>query len=72
MADNVKRDESLVENGEVYHWKNGEGIVFDDNYLHDAANYSDEPRAVMWLDVRRKMPFLLDLVQSHLSRADAA
>lgn len=60
LADNLKRDVSLVENGEVYHWKNGEGILFDDNYLHDAANYSGEPRAVMWLDVRREMPLLLD------------
>ncbi len=60
-ADNASRDPSLVESGERYYWKNGEGIVFDDNYLHDAANYSDQPRAVMWLDVRRKMPFLLDL-----------
>lgn len=60
-ADNAKRDTTLVEKGEMYYWKNGEGIVFDDNYLHDAANFSDQPRAVMWVDVRRNMPFLLDL-----------
>ncbi len=60
-ADNERRDPALIESGEVYYWKNGEGILFDDNYLHDAANYSDQPRAVMWLDVRRKMPLLLDL-----------
>ncbi len=60
-ADNAKRDATLIENGEVYHWKNGEGMLFDDNYLHDAANYSDQVRVVMWLDVRRKMPLLLDL-----------
>ena len=59
--DNAKRDPELIERGEVYHWKNGQGIVFDDNYLHDAANSSDQQRTVMWLDVRRKMPFLLDL-----------
>jgi aspartyl/asparaginyl beta-hydroxylase (cupin superfamily) len=59
--DNEQRDPSLVEKGEVYHWKNGEGIVFDDNYLHDAANESDEVRVIMWLDVRRKMPFYLDI-----------
>jgi beta-hydroxylase len=54
--DNAKRDPALVERGEKYYWKNGKGIVFDDNYLHDAANDSDEVRAVLWLDVRRKMP----------------
>ena len=42
-----------------YYWKNGEGIVFDDNYLHDAANDSDEVRVILWLDLRRKMPFYL-------------
>ena len=59
--DNARRDATTIEKGEIYHWKNGEGIVFDDNYLHDAANESNEPRVIMWLDVRRKMPFYLEL-----------
>jgi len=58
--DNRKRDPALIEKGEVYHWKNGEGIVFDDNYLHDAGNDSDQVRVVLWLDVCRKMPFYLE------------
>jgi aspartyl/asparaginyl beta-hydroxylase (cupin superfamily) len=60
-ADNAAEDEALVARGEVYHWKNGEGIVFDDNYLHDAANESDEVRVVLWLDLRRRFPFYLQL-----------
>jgi aspartyl/asparaginyl beta-hydroxylase (cupin superfamily) len=60
-VDNARRDPSLVERGEIYYWKNGKGIVFDDNYLHDAANNSDEIRVVMWIDLRRKMPFYLQL-----------
>ena len=59
--DNAREDEALVEKGEVYYWKNGEGIVFDDNYLHDAANESSEVRVVFWLDLRRKFPFYLQL-----------
>ena len=59
--DNARDDETLVEKGEIYYWKNGEGIVFDDNYLHDAANQSDEVRVVFWLDLRRKFPFYLQL-----------
>jgi len=55
--DNAKQDKDLVHRGEVYYWKNGEGIVFDDNYLHVAANESDEVRVVLWLDMRRPMPF---------------
>lgn len=58
-AANDARDVSLIEAGEVYHWKNGEGIVFDDNYLHDAANDSDQVRVVLWIDLRRKLPFYL-------------
>jgi beta-hydroxylase len=61
VEDNAREDESLVEKGEVYYWKNGEGIVFDDNYLHDAANESSEVRVVFWLDLRRKFPFYLQL-----------
>jgi beta-hydroxylase len=57
--ENSLRDPNLVEKGETYYWKNGEGIVFDDNYLHDAANGSDEIRVVLWLDMRRKMPFYI-------------
>ena len=58
-ADNARRDPTLVEKGETYYWKNGEGIVFDDNYLHEAKNLSDEVRVVLWLDLRRPMPFYL-------------
>ena len=57
VEDNAKEDKDLVYRGEVYHWKNGEGIVFDDTYLHVAANESDEVRVVLWLDMRRPMPF---------------
>ena len=58
-ADNARRDPDLIENGETYYWKNGEGVVFDDNYVHDAANLSDEVRVVLWLDIRRPMPWPL-------------
>ena len=51
-------DRDCIEGGEVYHWKNGEGILFDDTYLHDAKNESDEVRVVLWLDVRKKWPFV--------------
>ena len=58
-ADNAARNPDLVAKGETYYWKNGEGIVFDDNYLHEAENGSDEVRVVLWLDLRRKMPFYI-------------
>jgi ornithine lipid ester-linked acyl 2-hydroxylase len=58
-AQNELLDKNQIEFGERYYWKNGEGIIFDDNYLHDAANESDEVRVVLWLDLRRKMPFYI-------------
>ena len=60
--ENALDDKALIEHGERYYWKNGEGIIFDDNYLHDAANESDEIRVVLWLDLRRKMPFYAALI----------
>jgi aspartyl/asparaginyl beta-hydroxylase (cupin superfamily) len=47
--------------GEVYHWTEGEGVLFDDAYLHEVKNLSDEYRIVLFLDVKRKLPFLLKL-----------
>ena len=58
---NAQRDISAIVKGEVYHWHDGEGIVFDDNYLHDAANGSDQVRVVLWLDLKRPMPLPFDL-----------
>jgi ornithine lipid ester-linked acyl 2-hydroxylase len=57
--DNDKHDRALIENGEKYYWKVGEGVMFDDTFLHDAANESDVVRVVLFLDVRRKMPMHL-------------
>jgi beta-hydroxylase len=55
-ADNAKRDKALIERGEKYHWKEGEGVMFDDTLLHDAKNGSEDVRVILWLDLRRKLP----------------
>jgi beta-hydroxylase len=52
-------ERKFIDQGEKYYWHNGEGVIFDDAYLHDAKNDSDEVRVVMWIDVRRKMPWWL-------------
>lgn len=57
LEDNASEEKERIANGEVYHWKNGEGVVFDDTYLHDAENGSDEIRVVLWLDMLKPMPF---------------
>lgn len=54
--DNAKRDATSIERGEKYYWRNGKGMLFDDTFLHDAQNGSNETRVVLWLDLARRMP----------------
>lgn len=56
-----RRIKSVIEETPRYHWHEGEGIVFDDTFLHDAANESDRPRAVLFLDLLRPLPWYMDL-----------
>jgi beta-hydroxylase len=65
-SDNAKHDTSLIERGERYHWKEGEGVMFDDTFLHDAKNASDHLRVVLWLDIRRNMPPYLSALNTVL------
>lgn len=51
-----------IEQGETYYWHDGEAVLFDDTFLHDAANQSDQARVVLFLDVARKMPWPLALL----------
>lgn len=53
---------SAIEQGEKYFWHNGEAVLFDDTFLHDAANETDQVRVVLFLDVARKMPWPLALL----------
>jgi ornithine lipid ester-linked acyl 2-hydroxylase len=65
-ADNASKDKSRIERGERYHWREGQGVMFDDTFLHDASNDSDEVRVILWLDVRRKLPRYLNALNTVL------
>jgi ornithine lipid ester-linked acyl 2-hydroxylase len=41
-------------NGEKYYWKTGEGILFNDTFLHAVTNDTDAYRIVLFLDVAKK------------------
>ncbi len=41
--------------GGVHRWHEGEGVLFDDTYPHQAWNRSDSDRVVLWLDVVRPL-----------------
>jgi len=55
-------DRAAIEQGEKYYWHDGEAVLFDDTFLHDAANESDSVRVVLFLDVARKMAWPLALL----------
>jgi beta-hydroxylase len=52
----------LEVDGVKYHWKVGEGVVFDDMFLHAAVNPTDEMRVILFIDFYRPLPFIRDLV----------
>lgn len=48
---------AIYVDGEQYVWKNGEGVVFDETFVHHAENTTDKPRIVLFCDVRRPLRF---------------
>jgi hypothetical protein len=44
----------IVCGGEKYTWKEREGILFDDMYLHHVKNPTNQRRVVLYLDVKRE------------------
>ena len=55
-------DRTQIEQGEKYFWHDGEAVLFDDTFLHDAANNADQVRVVLFLDVARKKVWPLALL----------
>lgn len=41
---------------QVYTWKEGESVLFDDSWEHEVYNSSDGDRVVLIVDIRRPMP----------------
>jgi beta-hydroxylase len=41
--------------GERYFWKDGEAVIFDETYIHLAANQTDHQRIVLFCDVERPL-----------------
>ncbi len=47
---------------EVRHWKEGEGLMFDDTYEHEVWNDTSGTRVVLFLDVVRPLRFPANLL----------
>jgi aspartyl/asparaginyl beta-hydroxylase (cupin superfamily) len=50
---------------QIYHWREGECVLFDDTYEHEVHNDTAEFRAVLFLDIDRPM----DTIGTHFNRA---
>ncbi|HET7911591.1 MAG TPA: aspartyl/asparaginyl beta-hydroxylase domain-containing protein [Pseudolabrys sp.] len=50
-----------VENG-VYRWREGEAVVFDDAYEHEASNYTSQTRVVLFVDFRKPLRFPANVI----------
>lgn len=44
--------------GQRYHWKDGEAVMFDETFIHHAANTTQQQRVVLFCDVERPLWFL--------------
>lgn len=45
----------LMVNGEPYIWRDGEGVVFDETYIHAAYNDTETPRLILMTDIDRPL-----------------
>jgi len=47
---------------EVYRWKEGEAVIFDDAFEHEAWNNTDKVRVVLFVDFRKPLRFPANLI----------
>ena len=45
----------ITVDGETYWWKDGEGVLFDETFLHRAENETDEDRIILFCDIERPL-----------------
>jgi len=45
----------IVVDGEVYSWRDGEGVIFDETFIHKAENGTDVERLILFCDVARPL-----------------
>lgn len=55
--------------GQMYSWRDGEDVVFDETFVHWAENHTDQPRIIFFCDVERPLrPRWLGAVNRAVSR----
>ncbi len=53
---------SIRLNDQIYTWREGESVLFDDSWNHEVYNQCEEDRVVLIVDIRRPMPQPFDAV----------
>ncbi|WP_347558632.1 lipid A hydroxylase LpxO [Robbsia sp. KACC 23696] len=43
--------------GQRYHWRDGEAVVFDETFIHTASNRTAQDRIILFCDVERPMKY---------------
>jgi beta-hydroxylase len=43
--------------GQRYHWRDGESVVFDETYIHYAENTTDHDRVILFCDIERPLKY---------------
>ena len=51
-----------------YSWTEGVGVLWDDTYPHKVYNYTDEIRVVIYMDVVRPLPRILNVMNRFILR----
>jgi beta-hydroxylase len=45
----------IVVDGQLYYWKDGEAVMFDETYIHRAENQTDVQRLILFCDIERPL-----------------
>lgn len=46
---------NIVVDGQPYHWKDGEAVMFDETYIHHAENTTQDQRVILFCDIERPL-----------------
>ncbi len=52
---NCPKEAFITVDGIKYNWKNGEDVLFDDTFIHEVKNESNNVRIILFCDIERKM-----------------
>ena len=58
----------ILVDGQKHSWRDGQGVLFDETYIHEAHNNTKENRIILFCDVTRPMKFkIIDKFNAFMS-----